>query len=73
MIVESLGRRRVHLGLTATAFVIVLVILALAAQSSQGAPDVAMVDVTRGEFVDVVELRGEVRAVASRVLARAIG
>ena len=42
--------------------------LALAATSRGADPDVPLIDVARGEFVDVVELRGEVRPIASRVL-----
>lgn len=42
--------------------------LLFASSARRRAPDVPLVDVTTGEFVDVVELRGEVRPITSRVL-----
>jgi HlyD family secretion protein len=43
-------------------------VLLFAVSTRRRAPDVPLVDVTKGEFVDVVELRGEVRPITSRVL-----
>ena len=68
MIGEILARRRTRTWLAATTIVIILGVLAGAATFRRGGPDVPMVDVTRSEFVDVVELRGEVRPITSKAL-----
>ena len=54
--------------LTVAAGVCVVGAWLFALSARRGAPDVPMVDVAKSEFVDVVELRGEVRPIASRVL-----
>jgi HlyD family secretion protein len=55
------------------AIVIVLAVLAIvggfAAVGRGSAPDVPMADVTRGDFTDVLEIRGEIRPLKSVVLA----
>jgi len=68
MIRTILARLRTRTGLAATAGVIIVGALAFEATSRRGFPDVPMIDVTRSEFVDVVELRGEVRPITSKVL-----
>lgn len=68
MTVAILTRRRTRAWLAATAGVVIVGALAFAANSRHRGPDVPLVDVTRSEFVDVVELRGEVRPIASKVL-----
>ncbi len=50
------------------AVLVVLGLVAVAVVRRGAAPDFPTVDVARGEFVDVVELRGEVRPIASKVL-----
>jgi HlyD family secretion protein len=62
------SRRPTLAWLAAGAGVIIVAALAFGATSRRNGPDVPTVDVTRGEFVDVVELRGEVRPVKSKVL-----
>ena len=62
------ARRRILTWLGAAAVVCVAGALLFAVSARRRTPDVPMVDVARSEFVDVVELRGEVRPIASRVL-----
>jgi|GEM_PF-4610061 len=62
------ARRRTLMWLGAAAVVCVVGTLLFALSARRRTPDVPMVDVARSEFVDVVELRGEVRPIASRVL-----
>ena len=62
------ARRRILMWLGAATVVCVVGALLFAVSARRRTPDVPMVDVARSEFVDVVELRGEVRPIASRVL-----
>ncbi|MDO8836504.1 MAG: efflux RND transporter periplasmic adaptor subunit [Vicinamibacterales bacterium] len=69
MIVARLPRLRSRTFLAAASGLVFLGVVALGIASHRQAPDVPLVDVIRREFVDVVELRGEVRPMASKVLA----
>jgi multidrug efflux pump subunit AcrA (membrane-fusion protein) len=62
------ARRRFLAWLGAAAGVGLLGVLLAAASAGRRAPDVPLVDVAASEFVDVVELRGEVRPITSKVL-----
>jgi len=68
MTAPSLARRRVRSWLGAAAGVCIVGAVLFAVSAGRRAPDVPLVDVAKGEFVDVVELRGEVRPITSRVL-----
>ena len=68
MTAPSPARRRVRLWLGAAAGVCIVGAVLFAVSAGRRAPDVPLVDVAKGEFVDVVELRGEVRPITSRVL-----
>jgi HlyD family secretion protein len=61
-----LRRARLWLGVTAGVCVAGAVLFSVAAR--RRAPEVPLVDVAASEFVDVVELRGEVRPITSKVL-----
>jgi len=62
------GRRRIVMWLGVAAGICIVGALLFVFSARRRAPDVPMVDVAASEFVDVVELRGEVRPIASRVL-----
>ena len=62
------ARRRILLWLGVAAGICIAGALLFVVSARHRAPDVPTVDVARSEFVDVVELRGEVRPIASRVL-----
>ena len=62
------ARRRILLWLGVAAGICIAGALLFVVSARRRAPDVPTVDVARSEFVDVVELRGEVRPIASRVL-----
>jgi len=68
MTVHIPGRRRIVMWLGVAAGICIVGALLLVFSARRRAPDVPMVDVAASEFVDVVELRGEVRPIASRVL-----
>ena len=68
MTVHIPGRRRIVMWLGVAAGICIVGALLFVFSARRRAPDVPMVDVAASEFVDVVELRGEVRPIASRVL-----
>jgi multidrug efflux pump subunit AcrA (membrane-fusion protein) len=68
MIVTFLARLRTRTVLAVASGVVLVGALALGVAARRQAPDVPLVDVTTGEFIDVVELRGEVRPITSKVL-----
>ena len=68
MTVHIPGRRRIVMWLGVAAGICIVGALLFVVSARRRAPDVPMVDVAASEFVDVVELRGEVRPIASRVL-----
>ena len=68
MTLHILGRRRIVMWLGVAAGICIVGALLFVFSARRRAPDVPMVDVAASEFVDVVELRGEVRPIASRVL-----
>ncbi|HUF24290.1 MAG TPA: efflux RND transporter periplasmic adaptor subunit [Vicinamibacterales bacterium] len=61
----TLSRRQVAAGASAA---VILALTAIASASRNGAPDVPMADVTIGPFVDLVEIRGEIRPFKSLVV-----
>jgi multidrug efflux pump subunit AcrA (membrane-fusion protein) len=65
---HALTRRRVVMWVGTAAGLCVVGALFFIVSARRRPPDVPLVDVARSEFVDVVELRGEVRPIASRVL-----
>ena len=60
--------RRFRAWLAVTAGICAVGAVLFAVSTRRRPPDVPLVDVAKSEFVDVVELRGEVRPIASRVL-----
>jgi multidrug efflux pump subunit AcrA (membrane-fusion protein) len=64
-----LAHRWFRLGLAAPGALAIVAALVYAAAFRHAAPDVPMVSVVKGDFIDVVELRGEVRPMATRVLS----
>ena len=69
MIRRLLKRLRTRNGLLTMAVLVVLVAGVFATAGRGSAPDLPMADVTRGEFVDNLELRGEIRPLKSIVLS----
>jgi multidrug efflux pump subunit AcrA (membrane-fusion protein) len=61
----TLSRRQIAAGASAA---VILALTAIASASRDGAPDVPMADVTIGPFVDLVEIRGEIRPFKSLVV-----
>ncbi|HEX6322082.1 MAG TPA: efflux RND transporter periplasmic adaptor subunit [Vicinamibacterales bacterium] len=61
----TLSRRQIAAGASAA---VILALTAMASASRNGAPDVPMADVTIGPFVDLVEIRGEIRPFKSIVV-----
>ncbi len=64
-----LSGSRARLSLTATGVALALFAAGWALTARRVPPQVPMVDVVRGEFVDVVELQGEIRPLRSRVVS----
>lgn len=61
----TLSRRQIAAGASAA---VILALTAIASASRNGVPDVPMADVTVGPFVDLVEIRGEIRPFKSIVV-----
>ena len=61
-------RRRTLLGLMAVVVVIAAAGIAMNARTG-GVPNISTVDVTRGDFVDYIQIRGDIRPAKSIVLA----
>jgi len=68
MTASRVASRRFRVWLTVAAGVCVVGAGLFALSAGRGLPDVPLVDVAKSEFTDVVELRGEIRPIASRVL-----
>jgi len=68
MTASRVASRRFRVWLTVAAGVCVVGAGLFALSAGRSLPDVPLVDVAKSEFTDVVELRGEIRPIASRVL-----